>query len=261
MIEGLDKSVNEIVALVESKTGKGIEFLKQPNLESYAAVKMARSDMPKHIIAYNPAHVENLNHLIPHECGHILRFFSALPFKRVVPYTTDDMYNATMDNILDDISPIIQRFATERGVSIVKHYYANIMKGLINYPPDIMVEKWLYTNYPSLRPYQVETINEQFADVIYNLRSETNIFAWTNIFHSSFLLCYAFFRVMGELLNVNYVRSFGTNVDIARGKELVRMLKESTEDSYESDIAMVNKWASYLKLTDWFRWVPFETME
>jgi len=31
--------------------------------------------------------------------------------------------------------------------------------------------------------------------------------------------------------------------------------------TYEDDIAMVNRWAEFLRLKDWFTWVGFEQVE
>ncbi|MCK4785124.1 MAG: hypothetical protein KAV87_15350 [Desulfobacteraceae bacterium] len=54
----LKESVNEILEKVKQLTGKDIEFIEKSDLTTYAALKMARKNMPSHLILYKEEHNE-----------------------------------------------------------------------------------------------------------------------------------------------------------------------------------------------------------
>ena len=43
-----------------------------------------------------------------------------------------------------------------------------------------------------------------------------------------------------------------------KGKQLVRLTEKDYANTYEGDIAMINRWAEFLGLSKWFDWVGFE---
>ena len=79
--------VPAVLEEVKNVTGKGIEFIVKDNLTTYAALKMARKDMPSHLIYYKKEHDEIINHLIVHECGHLFRIFKCPENQRLIPYS------------------------------------------------------------------------------------------------------------------------------------------------------------------------------
>ncbi|GAI62457.1 unnamed protein product, partial [marine sediment metagenome] len=66
----LIESVNEILEKVKDLTGKNINFIERKDLPTDATLKLARRNMPSHLILYKSEHDEVINHLIAHECGH-----------------------------------------------------------------------------------------------------------------------------------------------------------------------------------------------
>lgn len=64
--------------------------------------------MPSHLIFYKEEHNEIINHLIAHECGHVLRIFGVPEEKRLLPRTDDQIKL----NALAEIEPEIQKLST-----------------------------------------------------------------------------------------------------------------------------------------------------
>ena len=71
----LIEAVKSILSEVEAATGKPLRFVEKDELNTFAAVKIARKTMPTHVVFYRKQHDEIINHLVAHECGHILRMF------------------------------------------------------------------------------------------------------------------------------------------------------------------------------------------
>jgi hypothetical protein len=149
--------VDEILEKVKELTGKHIKFIERNDLPTDATLKLARKNMPSHLILYKAEHDEAINHLIAHECGHALRMFAAPEEKRLIPSTHEQVKR----NALAEIEPEVQRlssvFPSDRLAEVVNLWYSGIIRQLTNLPPDIMVEKWIYDGYPVLRPYQSAT--------------------------------------------------------------------------------------------------------
>ena len=46
-------------------------------------------------------------------------------------------------------------------IQVVGMWTGGLIRQLTNYPPDIMIEKWIYDGYPELRPYQLQSLERQ----------------------------------------------------------------------------------------------------
>lgn len=65
--------VPAVIEEAERISGKGIEFIQKDDIPAYVVLQMARNNMPSHLIYHKKEHDEIINHLIVHECGHLLR--------------------------------------------------------------------------------------------------------------------------------------------------------------------------------------------
>lgn len=255
----LIKPVNEILEKVREYTGKDIEFVENNNLTEYAALKMARKNMPSHLIFYKAEHDEILNHLVAHECGHILRVFGVLEEKRLIPKTDDQIKL----NALAEIEPEIQQLSSilpfDKLTQIVNLWYNGIIRQVTNLPPDIMIEKWIHDEYPELRPYQSQSIKKQHKEALAGLSPQVMKMTPRKIFDASNIMNYAFFRILGIHFGINYVRPYNNSPYLSKGKKLAS-ITEDYVDNYEGDIEKINEWANFLNLSKWFVWTDFENV-
>jgi hypothetical protein len=51
--------------------------------------------------------------------------------------------------------------------------------------PDVMIEKWLYDEYPELPPYQLESLKKQHSEAIVGLKEDVRRLTPTKIFNAS----------------------------------------------------------------------------
>ena len=251
--------VNEILQKVKEATGKDVRLIEKNDLSTYAALKIARRNMPSHLIFYKAEHDEEINHLIAHECGHVLRMFGVPAEKRVIPYTDDQIKLKALTQIEPEIQKLSSVLPFNKLAQIVNLWYDGIVKQVTNFPPDIMIEKWIYGEYPKLRPYQSRCINKQHKDAVAGLSMEVANMTPRKILDASNIMNYAFFRIIGMHFGVNYVRSYNSSPYFDRGKKLAK-ITENYVDSYEGDIEMVKKWADFLGLSGWFTWTDFENV-
>jgi hypothetical protein len=251
-------TVHTILEKVRDKTGKGVEFIEKNDLTTFAALKMARKNMPSHLVFYQRKHDEIINHLIAHECGHVLRMFAVPEEKRFVPYSDDNLKLTALTQIEAEINVISKTLPLEQLATIVTLWYTGIIRQVTNHPPDIMIEKWLFDDYPALRPYQKKSIEKQLSESIAGLKDSVSQITPKTILEASNIMNYAFFRLLGLHFGTNFIRAYNNTPYVSRGKELTSITEKEYVDNYEGDIQMANRWAQLLRLANWFKWRDFE---
>ena len=254
----LIRSVYDILEKVKEITNKKVEFIEKNDLPTYAAIKFARRNMPAHLIFHKREHNELVNHLIAHECGHILRMYAVPEENRLIPYSDDTLKSKALEQIEDEITALSKVIPFEQLASIVNLWYTGIIRQVTNQPPDIMIERWLYDDYPALRPYQKKSIEKQLNEGLEGLKASVSKITPKTILEASNIMNYAFFRLLGLHFGTNLIRPYNNTLYLNRGKELAAIIEKEYINTYEGDIQMANKWAQLLGLADWYKWRDFE---
>lgn len=251
-------AVHSILEKVENETGKKVEFIEKNDLPTFAALKMARKNMPSHLVFYKKEHDEIINHLIAHECGHVFRLFAVSEEKRIIPYSDDDLKLTALKQIETEITDISRTVPFDQLATIVNMWYTGIIRQVTNHPPDIMIEKWLHDDYPELRPYQQKSIEKQLSESIAGLKDSVRQITPRTILDASNIMNYAFFRLLGLHFGTNFIRPYNNTPYINKGKELASITEKEYMNNYEGDVQMAHRWAEFLGLSGWFRWRDFE---
>ena len=250
--------VPEVLEEVKSTTGKGVKFIQKEDLPAYASLQMARKNMPSHLIYYKTEHDEIINHLIIHECGHLLRTFKCPENQRIIPYTDRRIQHDALKKIENEILDLTKILSEDQVVHIIGLWYNGLIRQVTNFPPDIMIEKWIYDQFPMLRSLQLKSIKKQQAEAVSGLTESVRKMTPHTILFASNVANYAFFRILGLHIGQNFTRQYSSTIYIGKGKELASITEKDYTNSHEGDNIMINKWAAYLKISDWFKWRGFE---
>ena len=250
--------VPAVLKEVKNATGKGIEFIAQENLATYAAIKMARKDMPSHLIYYKNKHDEIINHLIVHECGHLFRIFKCPENQRLMPYSNQQIKYNALKTIENEIMALTNILSEDQIVHIIDLWYNGLIRQVTNLPPDIMIEKWIYDQFPTLRPLQLKSLKKQHSESVAGLTETVHRMTPHTILFASNVMNYAFFKIIGLHMGHNFIREYSSTSYLGRGKELASITEKDYTDSHEGDNIMIDRWAYYLNISDWFKWHGFE---
>ncbi len=253
----LIESVEEILEKVRQVTGKGIQFVEQEELPTYAGMRMARADMPSHLILVKREHDEIINHLIAHECGHILRLFSVPEEERLIARANDRIKLNALSQIESEIQELSAVLSFEKLARVINMWYDGTVRQVTNFPPDIMIEKWLYDDYPELREYQLASIGKQQQEALSGLSGEAARISPPTFINLSNIMNYAFFRILGLHFGTNFIRPFANMKYLEKGKKLAALTEAGYVDAHGGDIEMTNQWAQFLGILDWFEWSRF----
>lgn len=252
--------VKEILDKVKQTTSKEIQFIEKDDLTTYAALRMARKNMPSHIIFVKKEHDEIINHLIAHECGHVLRLFSVSEENRLIPKTNDQIKLNALTEIEPEIQELSKVLPFDKLAQIVSLWYTGTYRQVTNFPPDILIEKWIYDEYPELRQYQLKSIKKQQQEALAGSSTEVVKMTPPKFLDVSNIMNYAFFRILGFHFGINFIKPYNNTKYIGSGKKLASLTEAEYVNSYDGDVQMINKWADFLKLSNWFEWADFENI-
>jgi hypothetical protein len=256
----LIKPVHDILDRVVEVSHKKVEFIEKNDTPTFAAIKMARKNMPAHLIFHKKEHNEFVNHLIAHECGHIIRTFLAPAEKRVMPSTDQETKKIAFTEMEDDIKGMSSFLSVDKIAQVMNLWYTGTVRQVTNFPPDIMIEKWLYEYYPKLRPYQLESIKKQHSEAIQGLKDSVRQLTPAKIFNASNVMNYAFFRIIGYHIGTNFLTPYNQTPFVRRGKDLAAYTSANYVDNFDGDISMIGYWTDYFNLSKWYRWTGFENI-
>jgi hypothetical protein len=250
--------VPAVLEEVKSITGKGIEFIQKDDLPTYATLKMARKNMPSHLIYYKKEHDEIINHLIVHECGHLFRIFKCPENQRLVPYSNEQMKHNALKKIDNEIQALTKILSEDQIAHLSDLWYNGLITQVTNLPPDIMIEKWIYDQFPKLRALQLKSLNKQLTDALSGLSETVSRTTPYTILHASNVMNYAFFRIIGFYIGQNFIKRYSSTQYVDKGKKLASITENNYTDSHEGDNIMIDKWAAFVNISDWFKWRGFE---
>jgi len=250
--------VPDVLEEVKNLTGKGIEFIQKENLTSYAALQMARKNMPSHLIYYKKKHDEIINHLIVHECGHLFRIFKCPENQRLMPYSDQQIKYNALKAIEKEIMALTDSLSEDQIAHIINLWYDGLIRQVTNLPPDIMIEKWIYDQFPTLRSLQLESLKKQHSESVAGLTETVNRTTPSTILFAANVMNYAFFRILGFHVGQNFIKEYSATSYLNKGKELASITEKDYEDSHEGDNMMIDKWAAFVNISDWFKWRGFE---
>ena len=256
----LVQAVRSILDRVTELTGKSIDFVEKEDLPVLAMLTMAGMDAPHHRLFFKRDHDELVNHVIANECGHILRLYDAPEEKRLIPVASQKTLGSYTGEMEADIRRLYQVYPPEKLMNLIMLWYESVLYQLTKMPSDIMIEKWLYRDYPELLPIQLKSIGAQNEKAVTTLAVDIRKTMPGRIYDACNIMNYVYFTAMGKTFDLNYVEPYRFTKYFARGEELISLMKPIALDSHEGDVLVINLWAKYFHFSDWFEWAPLGEM-
>ncbi len=252
------KSTQDVLNYVSEITQKPFEFIHKPDMQTLAAVKIARESMPSHIIYYKTTGAGILDHLIAHECGHIIRMWSVPVEDRKVPATDEENKRFALKQIEDDIIRLSKLIPVDQLGQIFNIWFNGTIRQLTNIPVDMRIERWIYNKYPELRKPQVVSIDKQIREITQGLSKRVSDFTPKKIYNASNYISYSFALCMESIIGKKYTAPYKKTPYIDIGGKLANLVLESEDQGYKQDIEIINQWTDMLSLKGWYYWIDFE---
>lgn len=207
------------------------------------------------IIKYNPNEVEYLDHIVAHECGHLLRDWPALQSGsyREMEYTPRTV-EAAKRVLIPEIRAT--EYSPERAERSALRYVKALLQVLYNMPIDIRIEHWLHNEHTDLIPCQAEHVTHLLRESDKPMPH----FAPETVRNAHLVFGAAYARAMAPILGDEQrcytellISSVPREADHT-ARRLLQILDEIPDANHESDIQAVDLWAEELGFTGWYAW-------
>jgi hypothetical protein len=258
MIQGLAEPVRAILDTLKDVTGREVLFIRKPDLKSLARIRMAGDTSAAHVLFYRDENNPLMNHVIANECAHLIRLFRAPLDRRLVAVANE----RTQERYREEIREDIQRLSLIHGLDTLRAFiplwYESVVFQLTRMPPDIMIERWLYEEYPDMRDIQLAALQEQHEKAVSVLSANIRRMTPGKIYKVSQVMNYVFFRLAGDLLGVRLTGPYEKSRYMLEGEELAMWTAEHYSEDHEGDVSVIDNWARALHLSEWFEWRRFD---
>lgn len=250
-------SVNEILGLVEEKTGKKVELIPVKGMATMAEVKIARKHNDTHRVFYNSESPEEINHLVGCKGFQIIRTFEVPEESRLMGVSYQDNYNNARMQIEaeSNVKPELREVLNND--ELVSSWVLGLINQLISQPADLVVEKHIYENYPDLRALQKNVLEKQFVDYSRTLHPQVRDLSPSVVFDASAIMNYVYLRILDDDLGTDFTERTENVYKRKRSEALYEYTKANTGGTVEQDRVIIDHWAEKLKIRGWYEWTSF----
>ena len=253
----LISETKEILKNVEGLTKKKFKFIPNSKITSHAKLKMARDDMENHIVYYKEGVDQRIDHIIAHECGHIIRIYGVASSERLIPYFSSKNYGHALEESKKDIDNISKIVPESKLNQLIEMLFKGLVMQLTNQPVDLKIEEWIYNEYPGLRAYQKLSFKSQLDEALGGLNEKIRPITPSKVYEASHSMNYAYFNVLSEKTNFELGPAYCDFEFEDKGKFLIEVM-DKYKNNFDGDLKRINEWASILRLSSWYEWKNFE---
>lgn len=248
----------ELLQEIHQLTGMAVSIRPEPALHGQARAVYIAADpsAEQHRVLYDPQYERHLDHLVAHECGHIVRLAAASRADRVIPVMTSSLrYDMTLQ-LLPDIERLLNRGILDEGALavVLPLWLGGIVSQLHNTPADIHIERWLHRELPALREAQFASIASEARDA-YQALGTIRDFTPRRIWLGSNAMNYALLKASADLFDrPELVQPYqGTGVQ-RTGRRLLALVNAEEDRGFACDRRLSDRWSEELGFKGWLQW-------
>jgi hypothetical protein len=236
---------------IEKLSGRSVQFVADSALPLLTTIQTARHGAPFHLLRYRPSGTP-LDYRIAFQAGYTLRLFEVDEADRFDFAPSASATTAVEELVAGGLPLSDSEKATLKPFAEFVARWALLQ--LRSLPIGLRIDQWIYDSMPVLRSQQAEgmaEIQQQNLDASTRSVGRLNVpphLAATNA-------AYALFcdRLLGKDWYVLPYRAMGLLED---GKKLVS-ISESVSPEPIHDRELVDRWADFLGMRGWYKWVPY----
>lgn len=236
---------------VQALSGKGVEFLADPDLPVLATMHTARDGASFHTVRFNPNR-EPLDYFLVYQAGFLIRLFRCPADQRYDFIPAADA-NLRMGRLIEESTrgqPAEQASRT-KVASMIAHWALMTLRSL---PVGMRVDQWIAEEYPSLSGLQHSGIAVQQQQNVDALSLSFGDVPVPPILLGMYA-AYAMFtdRMLGVRRYALPYHAAGLG---STGESLLKVW-DTVSAEPTADRNLVDSWASLLGLAGWYEWQPY----
>ncbi len=256
------RETQRLIGGVEGRTGRRVEIVPNEAIRGHGRAVYVASDLDpeRHLIYYDPLHERFLDHLVAHECGHIIRLFDAPPEERAVTATTGEQRERIVEQLLPDIERLVRSGITAGAIAhVLPIWLSGTIAQLSNTPPDIHIERWIQRAYPELRGVQKRSLADQVTEHALALQPDVREVTPSVLWKASNAMNAALARSVADLCNEpDWLRPYRGTAAARTADKLLAILDGEGDMGLAGDRRTSERWAKHLGLEGWVTWTRLD---
>jgi hypothetical protein len=261
--ERLHPQLVELISSIEDQTGREVQVQATRAIRDRARAVYVVSDPDptRHLILYDPKYEAHLDHLVAHECGHIVRFASASPEEQTVAKTTPATRAVAVDGLIPDLRRLLKSGVPEGALAdLVPIWLAGTVTQLADTPSDIHIERWIRERM-ALRGIQETSLLSQVNANAASMRPVVTAFTPNQVWAASNAMNYVSAKAHARMLDrPDLIRPYRRTAIEKLGEELFETFEETADGGLVTDRGVSDRWAERLGLSDWFEWTTLDAV-
>lgn len=253
----LNETTRQVLRLVEERSGIPVHVEPDPNLPGtlLATVTMARGKLALHRVVYRPNSATPPDYLICKQAGFILRLF-ATPSEQRKDFAGTAAANLAVERLVRE-HPVAQMLPPAALPQYVQLLRDGLLHHLRSIPISLRVDHWLAVEFPELKELQRQAVLQQLQDAALTLAPQHRQSTPALIFNATQGINAAFAAYWAQRLEQPQLTlPYRATGHIETGASLLAIW-EAIPDLPENDGQLVDRWAEWFGIADWYQWVPY----
>lgn len=250
-----------MIQSVEGQTGRPVLLRPEPGLagKAHAAYAASDPDERRHLVLYDPEYADYLNHLLPHELGHVQLFTGAESDDRLLPHIDGETRAQARRVLLAELPasarPLLR--STLDLTEILDLWSSGVIVQASNYPQDILIERMIFNEHPDLRASQRQSLARMAQESHDGLDSRIMMVTPKTVSVASQAMNYALLKSCARFLGEPWmVRPYRRTTFEHVGEELLDIFNAVQPEDLGGSIEVSRRWNEHLGIDSWFRWAP-----
>jgi hypothetical protein len=255
----LGKSVEKVLQLVEEATGRPVYVEADSSLpkNKLAQLTLAGGDTPFHRVVYQAERAASADYLIAYQCGILLRRY-AVPLADRVDFVHSDLALKTVRLWVRN-NPQAPGLSESTVESLSCLLGNRILNQLHSIPLGLRVDSWILAEYPEFAPLQREAAIAQLDENAAGLSPDAQRLMPDRALAASFAMSAAFASYWAEKFGQAQITlPYRASGHLAAGQALFDLCRSMDTDA-ASDKRLIDAWALWLGLEEWYRWVASQS--
>lgn len=248
------------IAMLEEKSGYMVTVLEDPNLPTLASIRVARGNIPAHILTYKPgAKDETPDFTICWQCAMSMRMFECPPDQRFLIASNQDG-----DRILEAILKAPNGFEQKFGLNQaqLESFKQQLLGGMITHlrsvPIGLRVSEKLTLDFRELLELETQNVEKELAIAKETLSARIKEMMPVEVYSPTQYINAAYALFWAERLERPVIANpFQQGGFDRHGQQLLNILDTIPADPTH-DYELIDAWADYLGIHSWYTWLPYQ---
>jgi len=255
----LRDTTRKIISQLEEKSGYPVQVMEDSSLSTFAVIRIARGNMPAHVLKYKPLTPPPVDYTICWQCSLALRLFEREPEQRFQIASTQET-SQLLEKILYAPNGLAHKLGLAKAQ--IDSLRDQLLQGLITHlysvAVGLRVSESLTIDYPELLDLEAQhienelTLNHESLSERVREMMPREVYEATHKINTAYALYWSTRLEKPEIVNPYRVRGFES-----AGNELLQIF-ESVPNDPAHDYELVDEWAEALGIRDWYIWTKYE---